>query len=343
MFEVLVTLCALEGGDCRDMLVPGHEAATMEACEAGLSAAAAPALPGLEAKGAPFCAASGPGLSVEEVAPGVFVHTGAIAEPDSENGGDTSNLAFVIGTDSVAAIDSGSSRAMGEDLWRAIRARTGLPVSHVILTHMHPDHVFGASVLAEAGADVAGSHRLARAMADRAESYLTRFRQEIGPGFLGSQIPAVDAEISDSVEIDLGGRRLWLATWPEAHTPTDLTAADSLSGLLFAGDLVFDRHAPVIDGSLRGWQSVLAALSKMSFSGVVPGHGAARLGWPDGAEPLRRYLDVLAGDTRAALDIGLRLSSATAAVAASEAGNWELFELNNPRNATVAYAELEWE
>nr|WP_236638060.1 hypothetical protein [Mangrovicoccus ximenensis] len=62
-----------------------------------------------------------------------------------------------------------------------------------------------------------------------------------------------------------------------------------------------------------------------------------------GAAPLMRYLDVLAADTRAAIDRGLRMAEATATVAASEAENWEMFGLNNPRNATVAYAELEWE
>ncbi|WP_138465257.1 quinoprotein relay system zinc metallohydrolase 2 [Poseidonocella sp. HB161398] len=343
MFEVIAAVCALEGGACRDMLLPGHEAATRAACEDGLAGLAAPALPGLAAAGAPRCREAGPGLVMEEVAPGIFVHAGAVAEPGPGNGGDASNLGFVIGQDSVAVIDSGSSRAIGEDLWRAIRARSPLPVRYAILTHMHPDHVFGASVLAEAGAEVIGRDGLGRALADRAESYLARFGEEIGPGFLGTQIPVVAREIAGPEEIDLGGRRLRLVPWPEAHSPTDLTVAEDGAGLLFAGDLVFDRHAPALDGSLRGWQTALRALAAEPFSGVVPGHGAARLPWPEGAAPVQRYLARLAEDTRAALDAGMRMGDAIETVAASEAGNWQLFGLFNPRNATVAYAELEWE
>ncbi|MBE3636988.1 quinoprotein relay system zinc metallohydrolase 2 [Mangrovicoccus algicola] len=343
MFEILVTLCALGGAPCRDMLIPGPGWTDPAACHAAAAAAVPPDLPGLAASGPPFCAAAGLGLALEEAAPGVFVHAGRVAEPDPGNRGDVSNLAVVIGTRAVAVIDSGGSRAVGENLWRAIRARTDLPVTAVILTHMHPDHVFGAAVPAAAGAEVLGAAGLGRAMADRAASYLDRYAAEIGPGFLGSTIPAVSREVADRAEIDLGGRVLSLRAWPAAHSPADLTVADSLSDLLFAGDLVFDRHLPTLDGSLRGWQHVLESLAAEAYAGVVPGHGAAVLPWPGGAAPMRRYLDALAVQTRAAIAAGARMEEAVAAVAAAEARGWALSDLHHPRNVTAAYAELEWE
>ncbi len=58
---------------------------------------------------------------------------------------------------------------------------------------------------------------------------------------------------------------------------------------------------------------------------------------------MQRYLDVLAADTRAALDAGQRMGEAIETIAASEEAHWELFEAYNPRNATVAFTELEWE
>lgn len=328
MFEAVATVCL--GAVCRVALVPGHEAETRAACEAG----------------GHTCRAAPSPLPVEAVAPGVFVHVGRVAEPDGENRGDVANIGFVIGTDSVAVIDAGSAAWLGEALWRAIRARTDLPVSHVILTHMHPDHVFGAPVLAAAGAEVVGHAALPRALADRQANYLESLERLIGAEALaGTEPPAVTVTVTvgDTWAVDLGGRVLTVRAWPMAHTGTDLTVLDGATGTLFAGDLVFDRHVPALDGSVRGWLAALATLRGEPAARVVPGHGAASLPWPEGSDAVLRYLEVLAADTRAALAAGERLGEATAHVGESERGAWDLFDAFNARNATVAYTELEWE
>lgn len=346
MFEAFVTLCAL-GADapCREVLLPGHAAETRAGCEADLAGAAG-VLAGLGTAGAPHCAPRpAPGLAFEEVAPGVFVHRGAIAEPGPENGGDVANVAFVRGADGVVVIDAGGSRAVGEQIYLAVRAVTEAPITHLVLTHMHPDHVLGAAPLAEAGAEIVGHAGLARALADRAETYLDRFRNAIGvEGFLGTAVVAPDRGLAEPLVLDLGDRALTLTPRPKAHTTNDLTVTDSESGLLFAGDLVFATHVPTLDGSLPGWRALLEAMSEgETAAAVVPGHGGPVLAWPEGAEPVARYLSVLESDTRAALDGGLSISEAVPEIGQSEAGDWALFGVYNPRNATQAYTELEWE
>jgi quinoprotein relay system zinc metallohydrolase 2 len=347
MFEAVVMLCLGAADLCRPVLLPGYEAATEADCAARLEAAPPDPRtfpPGLSAAEAPHCRPAGAALDLTEVAPGVLVHLGAVAEPDAANGADIANIAVVIGKTSVAVIDSGGARAVGEALWRAIRARTGLPVSHVILTHMHPDHVFGASVLREGGAEVVGHAGLARALADRQENYLESLAILIGAEqAIGTEAPVVDIEVADAARVDLGGRVLELTAWPTAHTPNDLTVYDPEIGFLFAGDLVFDTHVPALDGSVRGWQAVLADLAEAPARQVIPGHGGPVLPWPAGGADTARYLDVLAADTRAAIDSGARLSEAVAHIAESERGHWRLFDAFNARNATAAFAELEWE
>lgn len=71
-------------------------------------------------------------LAATEVAPGVFVYRAAAADFTPENGGGIANLAFVVGKQSVAVIDSGGSLRQGRELLDAVRARTPLAVSHVI-------------------------------------------------------------------------------------------------------------------------------------------------------------------------------------------------------------------
>ena len=53
--------------------------------------------------------------------------------------------------------------------------------------------------------------------------------------------------------------------------------------------------------------------------------------------------DVLTADLRKAIKDGVPLSEAVKTAARSEKTKWALFEEYNERNATTAYAELEWE
>lgn len=347
MFEAILTLCLAASPDiCRDRLLPGDAHPTRVACRAALRGdpPESGAIPGHLIASGPTCRTAAEALDMVEVAPGVFAHEGQIAEADADNRGDVSNLGFVIGETSVAVIDTGTAPWIGEALWRAIRARTDLPVDHVILTHMHPDHVFGTGVFQRFGARIWGHADLPRALADRQANYLEGLRAAIGEAaFVDVTIPDLTDAVTDRAGIDLGGRVLELRVWPVAHTGSDLTVTDRKTRTVFAGDLVFDRHAPALDGSLRGWRAVLADLQGMDVARVVPGHGDASLPWPAGAAPLRRYLAVLERDTRAALDAGMRLSDAVRSVARDEAGQWNLFEVYNPRNVTVAFTELEWE
>ena len=341
MYEAVFAVCLMTAPDvCRDQLVPGYEAASQAECEAKL----AQNPPVLAGKSDATCAPLGANLDVEEIAPGLFVHAGQIQEPDGDNLGDVANMGFIVGQDSIAIIDTGSARWLGEALWRSIRAVSDKPVSHVILTHVHPDHVLGAGPFVDAGAKVAAHAALPRALADRPENYLESLSRLIGPqAFLSSAGVAVDIAVGETQEIDLGGRILDLRAWPTAHSTTDLTVFDRQTGTLFAGDLVFEQHTPALDGRLKGWRSVLNELMTLNAQRVVPGHGAETLDWPSGGQANARYLKTLEADTRQALEDGLRLGEAVGVIASEEARHWDLFEAYNPRNATVAFTELEWE
>jgi quinoprotein relay system zinc metallohydrolase 2 len=343
MLDVLATLCLLAAPDaCAGRVVP----VGAPDCAAAMEAAA-PRLDAWRTRHAVTdvtCARwEGAPLLLTEIAPGVHVHAGEVAEPSPANLGDVANLVIVVGEEAVAVIDAGGSRGIGERVVATVRALTDRPIAAVVLTHMHPDHVFGATALADAGAEVIGHEALPLALAARAETYETAFLRLIGPGFVGSETPVSDRGVADAATLDLGGRSLRLTAWPTAHTAADHTGLDQATGTLDAGDLVSDTHAPALDGSLVGWQAVLERLGELRPQRVVPGHGATALPWPEGGEGLRRYLEVLAHDTREAIRAGATLSESVATAARSEATRWELFDLFNPRNATAAYPELEWE
>ncbi len=348
MFEIVLSMCLLaQPADCRDVLVPGYEAKTLAACEQKLSSLPENPIrfPAEEIRtGVARCIAAGKTAAFEEAAPGVFVHKGKISDANADNLGDVANMGFVVGDHSIAIIDAGGSRAIGERIYRAVREQSDLPIAYVIFTHMHPDHVLGASVFTDAGAKIVAGSNLETALADRADSYLESFGRLIGPAdFIGTRIVMPDITVDKRLTIDLGNRPVQLQVWPLSHTNNDITALDQKSGLLFTGDLVFHEHTPTLDGSLLGWQQVLRDMAELDIEHIVPGHGGPVLPWPSASQPMLRYLGVLEKDTRAALDKGISLGEAVEVIAQGEAANWLLFGLFNPRNATVAYTELEWE
>ncbi|MEH6717551.1 MAG: quinoprotein relay system zinc metallohydrolase 2 [Aurantimonas endophytica] len=283
-------------------------------------------------------------LPMTEVASGVFVHAGAVAETTPGNRGDIANIGFVVGDAAVAMIDSGGSVAVAEAALAAIRRVTDLPVLFLVNTHMHPDHVFGNQVFADIGATIIGHRRLPAALSARAEFYRQSMREQMGPALADAVTITLPHEtVEGERRIDLGGRTLLLTAWGTAHTDNDLTVLDEATGTLFAGDLVFMEHVPVLDGSIKGWLAQTPELAAIDAQRVVPGHGSPSAPWPQALEAQTAYLEALAADLRAAIADGVPIAEAVEKAAASQAGKWQLFEAYNPRNATAAFAELEWE
>ena len=149
--------------------------------------------------------------------------------------------------------------------------------------------------------------------------------------------------VDDRLTLDLGGRKLELQAWKPAHTDNDLTILDIETQTLCAGDLVFVDHVPTLDGSLLGWIGQREALTNLPAARVIPGHGPAPSDWPAAMTAQNQYLDVLASDIRRAIAAGQPLSEAVKLVGQSERSHWQLFDEYHERNATAAFAELEWE
>jgi quinoprotein relay system zinc metallohydrolase 2 len=281
-------------------------------------------------------------MPVAEVVHGMFLRRGVDEDATAGNLDAIANIGFIVGRDAVLVTDSGGSRADGERLRAAIKAQTDRPIRYVVISHVHPDHAFGASAFRQDAPTFIGHARLGAALNTRGAYYRKRLAELLGPAQVGD-IVLPTLPVQDHAEIDLGERTITLTAHGIAHTDCDLSMLDRRTGLLLSADLLFVRRVPSLDGSLLGWLRELDVLKATGVQRAVPGHGPVVVECAAALADLARYLAALRDGTREAIASGAGIDAAVNSVAQSERGRWALFDDYNGRNVTKAYKELEWE
>ncbi len=250
----------------------------------GLCLCCAPLLP----RGASAAAA----IVTQEIADGIHIRRGLDEDASAANADAIANIGFIVGRDGVLVTDPGGSLADGNRLRDAIKRTTQKPIKYVVLSHMHPDHIFGASAFRGDEPIYVGHARLARELNVRGEHYRKMLAALYGDENAGT-IVIPTREVADEAQFDLGDRVIVAKAHKTAHTPCDLSLFDTKTATPFPADLVFVTRVPSLDGSLSGWRETLALLKRQAAQRAVPGHGPVAIDWPAGAADIERYLNVL--------------------------------------------------
>lgn len=218
------------------------------------------------------------------------------------------SVTLVSGERDAVLVDPPLTTAQTEQVGDWVEA-SGKRLTHIVVTHGHGDHWFGAPTLAERfGAQVVASAGTITQMEANA-----RLRPTFWDALFPGQIPdaPVTAVVPDGNRIDLEGHELRIVE--VGHTDTDDTSVLHVPdlGLVVAGDVVYNGvHQFLREAQGNGiarWLQALDVVAGLRPRFVVAGHKDERL--DDDATrtnaETRAYLRAAAellGTTRTALE-----------------------------------------
>ncbi|MGV3571144.1 MAG: MBL fold metallo-hydrolase [Ramlibacter sp.] len=235
-------------------------------------------------------------VAVQQVSPSAWYAEGAAAMGSPANRNFISNAGFIVTPAGVVVIDALGSPQLARELIAEIRRVAGKPVTHVVVTHYHADHVYGLQEFRRQGAKII-AHRAGREylLSATAAARLEVSRTELAPWIdAATQLVEADQWIDARTELDLGGTRIVLQPVGTAHTPEDLVVLLPGERVLFAGDIVFRGRLPFVGQADSGqWIKALDVLLAMDAAVVVPGHGPMSTSAREDLELTRDYLTFL--------------------------------------------------
>lgn len=213
-------------------------------------------------------------LLPRSVAPGVFAFVGKTEDFSTSNGGDIVNTAFIVGGNGVIVIDTGPSLRYGRQMREAIAEKAGKPVVAVFNTHFHPDHFLGNQAYADL--PVAALPGTISGIARDGNAFAENLFRLAGDWMKGTEVVSPSRPVASGVQ-EIAGRKIRLLAF-DGHTAADLAIYDEQSGVLFAGDLVFNGRAPTTPhADVAHWLASLERLEAITrepgFKALVPGHG----------------------------------------------------------------------
>ncbi len=291
-------------------------------------------------------------FEIEEIAEGIFVHYGVQEDTNKSNYGDIANIGFILGQKSIVVIDTGGSKHIGAELLKRIRKISDLPISHIVITHSHPDHFFGTESFLSQNSKIVGHEKLNRSLLSNFNFYRDLQINNIGDESLkNSKLIKADTIIKTNkvLRINLGNRIIEIKAWESGHTDNDLSVYD-LKTKTFWSENIFVGRTPSIRASVLGWKKNLNEIKKMDINLIVPGHGKAKKK-EEALDPIINYFDRLIKQVRNFHQKNKSLQESINSVLQNEIidskkvnpEKWELFTEYHYSNITKVYTELEWE
>ena len=273
------------------------------------------------------------------------------------------NATFVVGERDVVVIDTGLSKRGGEAILGGLRQVTDKPVSTVINTHWHGDHIFGNQAFraafpsarfvahseTRAGIitgeseyrDVNRPKMLARldelkAKASRTDDEnreLTRAEMQIEAWQGDYVLP--DILVDQRLTLMQGSRRIDLIHLGHANTKGDLVIHLPAERIVIDGDMAITPMQFAFVSSPRAWIPTLDRLAALDAAVYVPGHGPVQSN-PQFIRDLQAMLRSVVEQVDAGMNAGLDLEALKARVKVAVPAN-SVYATASPRALDVLF------
>ncbi len=287
-----------------------------------------------------------PAMVAQQVSPSAWYVEGVSALGTPANQNFISNAAFVVTPAGVVVIDALGSPALAERLMGEIRKVTPRPITHVIVTHYHADHIYGLQAFKAQGARII-AHGAAREYlnSETARLRLEASREELAP-WVNDETRLVEADewLAGDKTLKIGGVEFQIKIVGPSHTPEDLVVYLPGEKVLFAGDLVFRSRIPYVGkADSRHWILALEKLLLFDAGVIVPGHGPLSHEARKDMQLTRDYLRYLRASMGKAASNLEPFDEAYKNTDWSEFEHLPLFRVANRMNAYNTYLLLEQE
>jgi glyoxylase-like metal-dependent hydrolase (beta-lactamase superfamily II) len=188
-------------------------------------------------------------------------------------GFDFSDFAFVETGAGVVAIDTGSNDRHAQAALAELRKVTSAPVTHVILTHAHWDHVGGLEAIRDTGTEVIAQANFG------AELRLQSSVPVISPYFLAQgesqeQHITPDRLVTGKETLQVGGIDFVLYPTRGGETRDGLLIHLPGRGVVFTGDMMMPYiGAPFLpEGSVKGLFEAMSLIQELNPRLLIQGH-----------------------------------------------------------------------
>ena len=210
---------------------------------------------------------------IEEIADGVWVI------PDNDHVLLVPNIGIVVGKRGTLVIDTGFGPDNAHTVMeQARRLSEGKPI-YLTHTHCHPEHGFGANVIADE-VTVVYNETQWNELQEKGPGLLRMFRKQLpslAPMLADVEFVAPDLRYTGLLTVDLGGQIVELREFGGAHSRGDQAIIVQGPGpILFTGDLIEEGYFGILgDNESRAlpWIDRLDRLQLLDPAIVVPGHG----------------------------------------------------------------------
>ncbi|NLT42178.1 MAG: MBL fold metallo-hydrolase [Anaerolineae bacterium] len=206
---------------------------------------------------------------MREIATGVYVAEDYLG----------ANVGCVVMDEGAVLVDAPIVPSQARDWRERVRAVGGDPLLYVLLTDSHPNHALGSSQFdAPAVANERGYRPLDRFTPTMRERVLDGFRDtapEVVDELADMEVVPPQITFDRDLVFYLNGNTIRLQRLG-GHSPASSAVLLEESGVLFAGDVIFNGIPPFLGhGHLGEWLQALQVIRGWAPKVVVPGHGPA--------------------------------------------------------------------